>query len=86
MPYPDDFSTACYDATQGRDDEDGDYVPEDCFAAAADLLHAIDRGWNPESWITALRVAVAAERESRAEDEARRRSLYTRIAVKQGNA
>jgi hypothetical protein len=86
MPYPDDFSTARYDATQGRDDEDGDYVPEDCFAAAADLLNAIDRGWNPESWITALRVAVAAERESRAEDEARRRAFYTRIAAKQGNA
>lgn len=85
MPYPDNFSSAAYDAAQGCDDDD-DYVAEDCYAAAADFLHALDRGWlkldqTGSAFVSALRQAVAAEREARAADEDARRMALARLAT-----
>ncbi len=82
MPYPDDFSSAVFDAAQGVDDDDA--PPEGCYEAAAAFLYALDRGWltisNPDSlYIAALRQTVAAEAEARAADAAALRAASARL-------
>lgn len=88
MPYPDNFSTAAYDAAQGRD-ETPEAEPEDVYEAARDFLYALDRNYiavdRPTSaFVTALRDAVTREREARAADEARRNALFAALRTKVG--
>ena len=85
MPYPDNFSARAYDAAQGRD-ETPEPDAEDCYDAARDLLHAIDRGFvtinRPKSgYIAALRRAVAAETARRVADEAELRATCERLRI-----
>lgn len=91
MPYPDDFSSAALDAAQGRDEDDDGYDAEDCYSAATDLLHALDRGWlkldQPHSaFVTALRQTVAAERDARAADEEARLAAVAKLSAMKGAA
>lgn len=83
MPYPDNFSSAAYDAAQGRGDE-FDHEPHDCYEAARKFLYALDRDWlrldNPLSiYITVLRTAVTEEAARRVADEADAREAGKRI-------
>lgn len=70
MPYPDNFSSAELDRSQGRDEDDEAAGPEDCYDAARGFLDALDRGWvtvnRPDSaYLAGLREAVAAETANR---------------------
>lgn len=85
MAYPDDFSMRAYDAAQGRD-ETPQPDADDCYDAARDFLHAIDRGFvtinRPgSSYVVALRAAVAAETARRAADEAELRAACERLRI-----
>ena len=86
MNYPDAMTMRAYDAAQGRD-ETPEPDADDCYDAARDLLHAIDRGFislsfhTGSSYVSALRDAVAAEAARRATDEAELRAACERLRI-----
>lgn len=85
MNFPAGYTLAIHDRQQGRD-ETPEPDAEDCYDAARDLLHAIDRGFvtinRPKSgYIGALRAAVAAETARRAADDAELRATCERLRI-----
>ena len=83
--YPAGYTLAIHDREQGRD-ETPEPDADDCYDAARDLLHAIDRGFvtinRPgSSYVSALRDAVAAETARRAANEAELRAACERLRI-----